>query len=561
MTTATRPAKLNKRTLKCIPGYDPFATAGDCWFDKAAAQLACDFFFECLKHVKGELAGEPFVLERWQQAIVGNLFGWKRPDGTRRYRECMIEVPRKNGKTTLAAGIANYVLFCDGEPGAEIYCAAAARDQAALVYDQARGMVEQDEWLNNRSRIYSATKCIMLNDNLSFVRTISADASTKHGFNTHCAIIDELHAQPNRELVDAIDTSTGARRQPLILYITTSDFDRPSICNEKVDFACKVRDGIITDESYLPVIHAALLTDNWHSVKTWKKANPNYGVSIKADYLRRKHQKAIEEPTFENTFKRLHLNICTEQSVRWIQMDAWDACAAEINMDELSGAPCFGGLDLSNTTDLTSFALAFPNYPEKDHFTVLCWSWCPGENAHKRELRDRVPYITWNRLGHIEITEGNIIDYNVIRRRISGFPRDVPIADGEPEAFIDRFRVIDIGYDPWNARHLCEKQLYDEDGLEMVPFRQGYNSMNEPTKQLERLVIGGMLHHGGQAVMRWAASNVSVRTDPAGNLKPDKEKSSDKIDPIVATIIAIGRAIQHGEEKKGAYDEHDLIVM
>ena len=316
-----------------VPGYDPQATAGDCWFDEEAADKVVGFFADCLVHVKGEFAGRPFLLEPWQQAIVANLFGWKRPDGTRRYREAFIFVPRKNGKSILAAGICIYMLFCDGEWGAEIYCAAAERDQAALVFDVAKQMVNHEPVLRDACRIY--TKAITIESMGSTFKAISADASTKHGYNAHCAVIDELHAQKNRELVDVLITSTGARRQPLIVHITTSDFERPSICNEKHDYASKVRDGIIEDRAFLPVIYEAGRDDDWTNPEVWAAVNPNYGVSISKEYLAHECQRAQEAPTYENTFKRLHLNIRTEQDVRWISMERWERCGGPVDAEAL----------------------------------------------------------------------------------------------------------------------------------------------------------------------------------------------------------------------------------
>ena len=351
------------KILRLIPGYDPFATAEGAVFCPEAADMAVDFFAECLKHIEGKLAGSAFLLEEWQQGIVGNLFGWKRKDGTRRFREAFIFVPRKNGKTPLAAGIANLCFFCDDEPGAQGVCAAAEKEQAALTYRHAKGMIEQEPELSSRVRVFRALKSIaMVDDEASTFKVISADADTKHGGNYSFAIIDELHAQPNRELVDVIQTSFASanRRQPLLIHITTSDFDRPSICNEKHDYASKVRDGIIKDAAFLPVIYEAKTTDDWRSPATWAKANPNLGVSVSLDYLQRECQRAQDTPTYESTFKRLHLNIRTEQDVRWLQMEAWDACGATFDAAELDGQPCFGGLDLSSTSDITAFVLYFP---------------------------------------------------------------------------------------------------------------------------------------------------------------------------------------------------------
>ena len=533
--------------LRLIPGYDPFKTAGECEFDEEAARFALDFFPECLTHVKGELARKPLNLEPWEQAIVANLFGWKRPDGNRRYREAFVYLPRKNGKTTLAAGIVNLVLFTDGEPGAEIYCAAADRDQALLVFGQAEGMVLQEPELSSRAQIYKAGKSIVLTGDgiaSSSFKAISAEANTKHGYNTHLAIIDELHAQPNRDLVDVMITSTGARRQPLIIHITTADFDRPSICNEKLDYAEKVRDGIIEDESFLPVIYGASIEDDWTDPKVWYAANPNLGISVSEEYLARECKRAQETPSFENTFKRLHLNIKTEQAVRWLQLAAWDACNGEVDPEKLKGKACWAGLDLSSTNDLTTLVLVFKPEFEGDTYKLLPFFWVPGESMERRYRRDKVPYPQWEREGFIDRTEGNVVDYAVIRAKINRLGDD--------------YSIQEIAFDPWNAT--ATAQDLDSDGFNMVEFRQGLISMNEPTKAFERLMLAGQIAHGGNPVLRWNASNISVKTDAAGNIKPDKEHSTEKIDGIVAAIMGLGRAMVC-EETASVYEGRELRIL
>jgi len=522
--SAYRPKTL-RGILRLIPGYDPFATAGDCWLDEDAARLALDFFPEVLTHVKGEKAHQPFILEPWEQAIVGNLFGWKRPDGTRRYRTCLIFVARKNGKTPLAAGIILYVLFCDGEPGAEIYSAAGEHKQAALIFEHARGMVEHEKLLRDQAKIYETFKSIEVGS--STYRVISADAKTKHGFNTHLAVVDELHVQPDAELVDALRTSTGARRQPLIIYTTTSDYERESICNTEYDYACKVRDGILDDPTYLPVIYGAEKTDDWTKLSTWRKANPNLGVSLSVSFLREQCARAQATPSYENTFKLLHLNIKTEQISRWLRMLDWDACMQPLNPSDLVGLECSAGLDLSSTQDITALVLAFPM--AVGEFALLPFFWIPGVNAVEREKRDRVPYALWRRLGLVNFTEGNSIDYRFIRQRINELGQS--------------YKIQGIGYDPYNATHIAT-ELGEEDGFNMIEFRQGILTMNEPSKEFERLVLLHKLRHGGNSVLRWMASNAAVKTDPSANIRPVKpdSKAANKVDGVIASIMAIALA-------------------
>jgi len=521
------------RTLKQIPGYDPFATAGDCTFDEAAARHALDFIAECCTHVKGELAGQPFKLEPWQQAIIANLYGWIRPDGSRRYREAFIFVPRKNGKSTMIAAIVLYALFCEGEPGAEIYSAAAEREQARLVYEQVAGMIRNEPVLRDSSTIYKYSVVV---GGASY-KAISAEAGSKHGFNSSLVVVDELHAQPNRELVDVLATSMGSRRQPLMIHITTSDFDRESICNEKHDYAGKVRDGILEDRSFLPVIYEATTEDAWTDPKVWAKANPNLGISLSEDNLARECQRAQDSPAFENTFKRLHLNIRTEQEVRWLRMASWDACDGAVEVPD--GGCCWCGLDLAATSDVTAFVAAFRG--EDGGYILVPKFWLPQEKAKERDRRDRVPYLTWARQGFITLTEGNVVDYEAIRRDIN--------------EFATRYTIEGLAADPWNAYHIL-RELGEDDGLPVFEHRQGFASMAAPTKEFERAVLDGKIAHGGNPVLRWMASNVTVETDAAGNLKPSKKKSTEKIDGIVASIMAIGRASLGGES---AYEDHGVF--
>lgn len=535
--------------LDLLPGYDSVATAekGQ-WFDAAEADSAVAFFAECLTHVEGELAGKPFILEPWQRAIVGALFGWKNADGNRRYREALIYVPRKNGKTPLAAGIANYVLFCDPERGQQNIVAAGDRDQAALLFRQANGMVQNEPHLAKRCKVFGARggsvqKAITLNDDPSGFRVISADADTKHGGNLHLAIVDELHVQPNRDLVDTIQTSMASknRRQPLLIEITTADFDRESICNEKHDYACKVRDGIIKDAAFLPVIYEVAIDADWKNEKVWAQANPNLGVSVSIDYLRRECKRAQETPTYENTFKRLHLNMKTEQAVRWIQLEAWDRGNESIDEADLAGRTCCAALDLSNKVDLSAFALVFPPIAEDQPYHVLARFWAPRERAEQRERRDRVPYLTWAKQGLITLTDGNVIDYEFIKASV--------LADAK------KFEIAGIGYDPWNATQIA-LQL-QEQGANMMEFGQGFRSMSEPSKELEKLLLQGRIVHGGNAVLRWMASNVAAETDPAGNVKPSKRKSTERIDGIVATIMALGLCMSN-PSTGSVYEEHGI---
>lgn len=384
-------------------------------YDEAAAQRAVDFFRLYLRHIKGEWANQPLTLLPWQEHdVIRPLFGWKRPDGTRKYRTAYIEVPRKQGKSTLSAGIALYLLFADQEPGAEIYSAASDREQAAIVFELARDMVDRNPSLAKRSETYR--RSIVVPSTASSYKVLSAESYTKHGINAHGIIFDELHAQPNRELWDVLTTSTGARRQPLIVTITTAGWDRNSICWEQHEYAEKVRDGIIEDPGFLPVIYNASNLD-WRTPEAWKKANPSLGVTVKPEFLETECRRAQEVPGYQNTFRRLYLDEWTTSEQRWLDMATWDACGEDVDTATLEGRPCFAGLDLSSTLDITALVLAFPD--ATGGYDVMPYFWVPAENAQKRADRDRVPYPLWIQQGHIEATEGNVVDYDVIRTRIN----------------------------------------------------------------------------------------------------------------------------------------------
>lgn len=535
---ATASTSAVEQYLGLIPGYDPAADSDGCYFNPDKGQLAVDFFEKMLTHCKGEKAGQPFMLEPFQKAIVGNLFGWVRDDGLRRYREAFLYEPRKNGKTVLAAGFILYGLWCDNEEGAEIYGAASEYKQASLVFEHVRGMIRNNRDLSRRLKVYNGqSKAVVLEETMSTYRVISSDPESAHGGNTHMAVIDELHALPSSELVDTLMTSTGARRQPLIIHITTADYDRPSICNAKLSYARKVRDGIISDRSLLPVIYEAMPDDDWRDPAVWRKANPNLGVSLSEEYLARECKRAEESAAYENTFKRLHLNIVTHNKEIWLKMEDWDACGEEVDWGEFEGMPCYAGLDLASTKDLTALALLFPT-DERDYLKL--WFWAPREGARERERKDRVPYVQWANQGHITLTDGDVTDYGVLRRDIN--------------AIAEQYRIKDIAVDRLFQGAQLSTDLMD-DGHTVIAFGQGFLSMAAPTAEFERRTIQHRIAHDGNPVLRWMASNVTVKLDPAGNMKPDKQKSSEKIDGIVASIMAVGRDMVNSEDRGSVYDD------
>jgi len=514
-------------------------------YSKEKADAAIKFI-SALKFTKGEWAGRPFILQPWQKKFIRKLFGYVNKDGTRRYRTAYLEIPRKNGKSELAAAIALYLLFADGEPGAEIYSAAADREQASLVFNAAATMVRKSKWLSGISRIVDSQKRIVFYKKNSFYRAISSEAYSKHGFNAHAVVYDELHVAPNRDLWDTLQTSMGARRQPLMLAITTAGYDRNSICWEVHEYARQVRDGVIKDPSFLPVIYSADPEDDWTDEKVWAKANPNLGVTIKLDFLRQECQRAKEIPAYQNTFRRLYLNQWTQQDTRWIDMEAWRECGGKVDYEELANLRCWAGVDLSTTTDISSCALVFE--PDSDGVVhVLSYNWVPRENIAARVRRDRVPYDLWAQQGHITATEGNVIDYDYIRIAIT-------------DEIKRRFPLLQVvGYDPWNATKWAID--LESEGVPVMEVRQGFKTMSPACKELERLIIGRKLRHNNNPVLTWAMDNLVVAQDPAGNIKPAKDKSTERIDPAVAVIIAISTMLQSEAPEESAYESRGVFAV
>ena len=474
------------------------------------------FFEKHLTHAKGELGGKPFLLESWQRDYLRALFAEE--NGRRKVRTSLLALPRKNGKSTLAAGIALRCLL-EPEPGAEVYSCAASRDQARLVFDTARIAVEQSPTLSRQLKVYR--NAIVRESNHATYKSLSAEAGLQHGLSPHAVVFDELHVS-NREMWEVMLSGQGARRNPLTVALTTAGYDRKSVCWEVWKYAESVASGAISDESFLPMIYAADVADDWKDERTWAKANPNLGVSVKLDFLRSECARAIEMPTYENTFRQLYLNQWTEQDTRWLRMDHWaqgnDACPVD-----LVGRECWAGLDLATTFDTTAFVLLFPL--DDGTFWIEPHFWIPSDNAHQRERRDKVPYLTWQRQGHLVMTDGNVTDFEHVRRDI------VNLAS--------KYRIRGIGLDPWGSAHLG--QQLQGDGLPMQDFRQGYGSLSAPSKQLENWVVAGRLKHGGHPVLAWQASNVAIQQDSAaGNIKPSKAKSTERIDGIVSLVMAIG---------------------
>jgi phage terminase large subunit-like protein len=428
-------------------------------------------------------------------------------------------VPRKNGKTELAAAVAIYGLMFDGEQGGQVYSAAADRDQASLVFHVAAQMIRNDQELSSECEIVESQKRIVHRKSGSFYRAISAEAYSKHGFSASMIVYDEVASAPDRELFDVLTTSTGARAQPLTLCISTAGYDRHSLLYELYAHAQRVRENPSIDPTFLPIIYEMGAEDDWTDIRSYKKCNPALGDFRSVEELQVAIDRAKQIPAQENTVRRLYGNQWTEQAARWIQMPAWDACRQ--SAASLHGRRCYVGMDLSSTKDLTALVAVFP---DEDGFDVLPVFFVPAENMRERSTRDRVPYEQWAREGYLDATPGNVVDYEYIRRRL--------------REWADDYQVQTIAFDPWNATDLVTR-LQEQDGFTCVPMRQGFNSLAAPTKALEKAILSKTLRHDGHPILRWNIGNVSVETDAPGNIKISKKVSTERIDGVAALVMAV----------------------
>lgn len=503
-------------------------------------------FISALKHTKGEWHGKNFELLPWQEKVVRDVFGTVKENGYRQYNTAYIEIPKKQGKSELAAAVALYLLAGDGEWGAEVYGCAADRQQASIVFDVACQMVEQCPALKKRIKPVLSQKRLVYTPLNSFYQVLSAESYTKHGLNVHGVVFDELHAQPNRLLYDVMTHGSGdARKQPLFFLITTAGTDRNSICWEVHQKAEDILAGRKNDPTFYPVIYGIDDDADWSDERNWYKANPSLDVTVDVEKLRAAYQSAKDNPAEENLFRQLRLNQWVKQSVRWMPMDAWDKCDTLVNPETLIGRECYGGLDLSSSTDITAFVLVFPPREENEPYYVLPYFWVPEDTIDLRVRRDHVPYDVWKAQGSAMATEGNVIHYGFIEQFIADLGT--------------KYNIKEIAYDRWGAVQMSQ-DLADA-GFTIVPFGQGFKDMSPPTKELMKLVLEGRITHGGNAPLRWMMDNIYVRTDPAGNIKPDKEKSTERIDGAVATIMALDRAIRHQGSDESVYDSRGLLFI
>ena len=538
---------VTRMAIRKLKKYKPTKfKAKDSHYDKDAADYAV-MFIESLCHTKGTWAGKPFELIDWQEQIIRDLFGILKPNGYRQFNTAYVEIPKKMGKSELAAAVALLLTCGDGEERAEVYGCAADRQQAAIVFDVAADMVRMCPALSRRVKILASQKRIIYKPTNSFYQVLSAEAYSKHGFNIHGVVFDELHTQPNRKLFDVMTKGSGdARMQPLYFLITTAGTDTHSICYETHQKAKDILEGRKIDPTFYPVIYGADESEDWTDPKVWRKANPSLGITVGIDKVRAACESARQNPGEENAFRQLRLNQWVKQAVRWMPMEKWDACAFAVNEDALEGRVCYGGLDLSSTTDITAFVLVFPPTDEDDRYVVLPYFWIPEDSMDLRVRRDHVPYEVWERQGYLMTTEGNVVHYGYIEKFI--------------ERLGEKFNIREIAFDRWGAIQMV--QNLEGMGFTVVPFGQGFKDMSPPTKELMKLVLEKRIAHGGHPVLRWMMYNIYIRTDPAGNIKADKERSTEKIDGAVATIMALDRAIRCGNVSTASvYDDRGILFI
>lgn len=518
----------------------------DSVYDKATADYAVSFI-EALSHTKGTWSGKPFELIDWQEQIIRDIFGTLKPNGYRQFNTAYVEIPKKMGKSELAAAVALLLTCGDNEERAEVYGCAADRNQASIVFNVAADMVRMCPALKKRVKILDSTKRLIYQPTGSIYQVLSADVSNKHGFNTHGVVFDELHTQPNRKLYDVMTKGSGdARTQPLYFLITTAGDNQNSICWEVHQKALDIMKGRKNDPTFYPVIYGAELEDDWTDPKVWKKANPSLGITVGMDKVKAAFESARQNPAEENSFRQLRLNQWVKQAVRWMPMDKWDACAFFVDPESLKGRVCYGGLDLSSSTDITAFVLVFPPLDEDDKYIVMPFFWIPKDNIDLRVRRDHVNYDVWEKQGFLKTTEGNVVHYGFIETFI--------------EELGTKYNIREIAFDRWGAVQMV--QNLEGMGFTVVPFGQGFKDMSPPTKELMKLTLEQKIAHGGHPVLRWMMDNIFVRTDPAGNIKADKEKSTEKIDGAVATIMALDRALRNGSVSTGSvYDDRGIFFL
>ncbi len=523
--------------LACRRQLDDLMREGDKNFpyiyDASKGARVCTFV-EQLPHIKGKLAGEPIHLEPWQVFILMTVFSWVHKEtGYRRFRRTYIEVPRGNGKSAISSAIGLYMLCADGEGGAEVYSFATTRDQAKIVFGDAQQMAKRTAGLRSHFGIEVNAHNINQLKTASKFEALSAEGSTLDGLNTHFAIIDELHAHKTRGVYDVVETSIGKRSQSMLWVITTAGSNRAGICYEVRGFVRKVLEKTGHDDTQFGIIYGLDKDDDWTTEESLKKANPNWGVSVMPEVLLPLQSKAMSMPSAANNFRTKHLNEWVNADVSWMDMRAWEACTdSSLSVEDFRGEPAYIALDLASKTDIAAKMLLFER---NGHYYAFGDYYLPRETVDKGENSQ---YSGWESLGLLTVTDGAIIDFMVIENKI--------LEDCK------QFDVIEVPYDPFQATQLSMRLL--NQGVNMVEVRPTVLNFSEPMKQLEALVLDKKFHHNGDPVLTWMVSNVVCHMDAKDNIYPRKERHENKIDGVVALIMALSRAIANSNEH-GSLDD------
>lgn len=515
-------------------------------FDREAAQLRLDFYKFC-KHSKGEWSGTVLEPEPWQQFVQWNIFGWKNADGSRRFRTAYEAVARKNGKSTDLASTGLFLAFFDGEEGSEVYTAATKYEQACIIHSESTRMVKASSSLRGMINVFKNT--LTCEGHAQKYVPLGQDSATSDGLNVHAALIDEFHAHPDAGMYDVLRTGMGSRRQPLMYIITTAGFDKTYPCFEMEQRVKRILDGSEIDDTVFGIIYTLDDGDDWADPAMWPKANPNLGVSKKMKTMEDDFREAASIPSKQNNFKTKHLNIWTEAQTRWIMAEDWAANKGPVDSDGLAGRKCWGGLDLSTTTDLSAWVLCFPPETKGDKFQFLYRFFLPQDNMREREVREKVNYSTWIRNGFICATPGNVIDYEFIKHQI--------LEDAK------KYSIEELNFDPYNSTGLISDLMAE--GINCVEFRQGFLSMSPACKEFERKVLGAEFATGGNPVMNWMIACTETVSDPAGNIKivkPERGKTGKHVDGVVASVMAFWRTIQaQTVDEQSAYETGELLIL
>lgn len=503
-----------------IAGFDPWHGVGkEYYFDVEVAENVIDFIETHCKHSKGQFYGQPFKLEKWEKQYFGHLFGWKRKkSGKRRFRNTFLFIPRKNGKTQIAAALLLILVKYDGELGADVYCCAACKEQASIVYDAAKSMVLMDDELGEGIKIWKSTRSMEYTDEAGrpagMCKVLASDGDLMLGMNPHAFVIDEVLAQKKFDIMENLESGVGTRQQPLGIYLSTAADDGYNPCNLKIDYARQVRDGVVDDMTFFPVIYELAQDADWHDEENWKKVNPNLGVTITLDFLRSEYVKALRNKADEIKFKRRYLNMSIASIDSWLSMEKWNNCRHDVKMEDLLGQRCYATLDLSSTTDISALMFYFPDL-------AACFGlyYCP-ETAFKNKIEYGVMF-----KDELRIIPGSVINYEIIRADLKAMQKI--------------YKIEKVGFDPWNAKEFSN--ILEKDGFEMVQIGQSAKDLTDPIRQLESQIISGNLCHFGSKVLKWMAGNCFLWTDTNGKAAKVIKKNKDspgKIDGMIALIMA-----------------------